>query len=112
LGLLLTPYLQEFGFVVSQIIASSISFLFQVRLIASSVQLGSAYYRDLGLICVSTFGIALLALPLVIDINVFWPVPVAMAVLVTLMIGACFSVVLNRDQKTVILQIFKGRLNK
>ena len=112
LGLLLTSYLQEFGFVISQIIAASISFLFQVRLIAKSLRLGSAYYRNLGLICASTFGIAILALPLVVNINVSWLVPMAMAVLVTLMIGVCFGVGLNSDQRTVTLQTLKGRLNK
>lgn len=112
LGLFLARYLQEFGFVISQIIAASLSFVFQTRLISDSLDIGAHYYRNLGWIFFSAFGLGSLALPLAVEMDVFWQLPFAMAVLIALMSGVCFSLVLSHDQRSMIMQTFKGRLIK
>ncbi|HEX5485814.1 MAG TPA: oligosaccharide flippase family protein [Limnobacter sp.] len=98
-GLLLVNRLDQFSFVVGQVIAASLAFAFQLRLIAKSVSLDGLFFKKLisVLVFLVTFSAATIVFNLHFD--VLWKLAIGGIGWVVCAIIASSFIVLNREKR-------------
>ena len=112
LGVALIPVYDEFGFVVSQVVAAAVSFSLQMHFIVKSLDLGTIYIKRFALIFVSVFFLSIFALPMTVRIEELWQLMVSIPVLALSMCTLCLFLTLEPIQRIVFFQTLKSRIIK
>lgn len=107
-ALLLVHRLDQFSFVVGQVIAATLALYFQLRLIAKSVNLDILFFRKLVLVLLFLIAFSVSTIASGLHFDSLWKLALGGAVWVLCAIIASASIVLDRQKRREILAVIQN----